>query len=95
MNTLRLYRLMSIQMIIVLLVCFGVATSGQALTPKEQDMLQEAKAQGLVGEQLNGYLGIVTPSPTDELKDLVKKVNAERKELYEGFIEKPSDRSRH
>jgi hypothetical protein len=39
--------------------------------------LNAAKARGLVGEQHDGYLGFVV-APTDEVKKLVKAVNAGR-----------------
>ncbi len=42
--------------------------------------LQEAKAQGLVGEQLTGYLGAVKSSGA--VNALVKKTNAKRKKHY-------------
>jgi len=46
-----------------------------------------AKQQGLVGERMDGMLGIVAP-PTPELKDMVDKINAERREKYKGIAEK-------
>jgi uncharacterized protein YdbL (DUF1318 family) len=45
--------------------------------------LDEAKGQGLVGEQTNGYLGIVTPPGSRDLRDLVENVNLRRKDEYE------------
>ncbi|MGS0677006.1 YdbL family protein [Shewanella sp. 0m-4] len=43
--------------------------------------LQDAKAQGLVGEQTNGYLGVVIVSA--EAKAVTSSVNAKRKAHYE------------
>lgn len=43
--------------------------------------LQEAKAQGLVGEQINGYLGAIRPSA--EVNALVAEVNGKRKSAYQ------------
>lgn len=43
--------------------------------------LSEAKDAGLIGEQANGYIGIVTAAP-DDIKALVKEVNAKRKARY-------------
>ena len=48
--------------------------------------LQEAKAQGLVGEQRNGYLGAVVDSP--EARRIVAEVNAKRKTLYQQLAQK-------
>lgn len=53
-----------------------MATPAFALT------LDEAKAQGLVGEQSSGYLGIVTTSPNSAVQALVKDINSQRKALY-------------
>ncbi|WP_299491628.1 YdbL family protein [uncultured Shewanella sp.] len=43
--------------------------------------LQEAKMQGKVGEQQNGYLGIVKASP--EVNTLTKRVNDARRNSYQ------------
>jgi len=45
--------------------------------------LQSAKAQGLIGEQTNGYLGIVAPNPSGEVKALVEQTNQKRKAKYQ------------
>jgi uncharacterized protein YdbL (DUF1318 family) len=42
----------------------------------------DAKAQGLMGEQSNGYLGIVTTKPTQDLKALVAQINNKRRAAY-------------
>ena len=47
--------------------------------------LQQVKSEGLVGEQLNGYLGTVDSSASAEVKALVKDVNAKRKSKYESI----------
>lgn len=48
--------------------------------------LGEAKQQGLVGEQLTGYLGTV--SATDETTALVKDINAKRKQKYQEIAQR-------
>ncbi len=78
------------QILIVLFVSFGLTITALALTPEEQNMLHEAKAQGAVGEQLNGYLGIATASPSSKIKALANKVNAERKTLYNNIAKRNS-----
>ncbi|MCC5886481.1 MAG: YdbL family protein [Gammaproteobacteria bacterium] len=45
--------------------------------------LEQAKNQGLVGEQASGYLGIVSPPGSREVRDLVENVNLRRKDEYE------------
>lgn len=42
--------------------------------------LDDAKSQGLVGEKINGYIGLIKES--DEVKTLIDEVNAKRKAAY-------------
>ena len=48
--------------------------------------LQEAKEKGLVGEQPNGYLGIVSNS--QEVSGLVADINQKRKEAYQDIAKR-------
>lgn len=48
--------------------------------------LSEAKNQGLVGEQENGYLGVVVAS--GEVKKMVASINAKRKLKYQQLASK-------
>jgi len=50
--------------------------------------LDEAKQQGLVGEQTDGYVGAVDPSPSDEVKALVAEVNQKRRASYREIAQK-------
>jgi uncharacterized protein YdbL (DUF1318 family) len=43
--------------------------------------LDEAKSKGLVGEQANGYLGVVNPG-SQEAQSLTNEVNQKRREAY-------------
>jgi uncharacterized protein YdbL (DUF1318 family) len=45
--------------------------------------LQEAKNEGLVGEQRNGYVGLVMESAPAEVMALARDVNNQRRELYQ------------
>ncbi len=45
--------------------------------------LDSAKAQGLVGEQQNGYIGLVTTSPSSDVETLVNDINARRRAAYQ------------
>ncbi len=45
--------------------------------------VSDAKANGLVGEQSDGYLGSVAPNPTAAVKALLDDINAKRKAEYE------------
>ena len=44
--------------------------------------LDGAKAAGLVGERVDGYVGLVDQSAPDDVKALVERVNAGRREKY-------------
>jgi hypothetical protein len=48
--------------------------------------LQDAKTQGLVGEQINGYLGVVVNNK--ETDQLAAEVNAKRRAHYEKIAKK-------
>jgi|CEGF01.1.fsa_nt_gi uncharacterized protein YdbL (DUF1318 family) len=52
--------------------------------------LEQAKTQGLIGEQLNGYVGIVTASPSAELHSLVTDINQQRRALYQQSAQEAS-----
>ncbi len=45
--------------------------------------LQEAKNDGLVGEQRNGYVGLVVESAPVEVVALTRDINNQRRELYQ------------
>ena len=48
--------------------------------------LQQAQQQGLVGEQQDGYLGIVTPS--SGVQTLVDDINLKRRQIYRDIARK-------
>lgn len=52
--------------------------------------LDQAKSQGLIGEQLNGYIGIVTSSPNSSLSTMVTEINQQRRALYQRSAEEAS-----
>lgn len=45
--------------------------------------LQEAKAEGLVGEQRDGYVGLVANNSSAEVRTLVQEVNTQRRQRYQ------------
>jgi len=53
--------------------------------------LGTAKVQGMVGEQLDGYLGFVK-SPSNEVKKLVESVNTKRHAHFRRVAEKTGAR---
>src|SRR5262250_1215244 len=44
--------------------------------------LDEARAQGLIGEDWTGYVAAVSANPSADVKALVADVNAKRREVY-------------
>lgn len=50
--------------------------------PANAASLDEAKAAGLIGERIDGYVGLVDAGAPGDVKALVEKVNAERKSKY-------------
>ncbi len=50
--------------------------------PAAAASLDEAKASGEVGEQVDGYVGLVSGKGTAAARALVEKVNAGRREAY-------------
>ena len=64
-----------------ILASFFIASSAFAIS------LQDAKQQGLVGEQPNGYLAAVS-SATAEVNQLIAKINSERKKAYQAIAAK-------
>ncbi|WP_415887512.1 YdbL family protein [Neptuniibacter sp. QD37_6] len=52
-------------------------------TPAWAISKDDAKAQGLIGERTNGYLGIVISKPTGDLQSLVDGINKKRRAAYE------------
>jgi uncharacterized protein YdbL (DUF1318 family) len=57
-------------------------------TPAWAISKDEAKSQGLIGERSNGYLGMVTSSPSADLRTLVSDINNKRKAAYSSGAKK-------
>ncbi|MEQ9143556.1 MAG: YdbL family protein [Parvibaculaceae bacterium] len=55
--------------------------------PASADPLDDAKAAGLVGERLDGYLGIVRPSAGADVQRLVQDINLRRRDSYRAIAE--------
>lgn len=50
--------------------------------------LGQAKASGQLGEQMDGYLGLVNPGAPADVKGLMNSVNAQRKAQYQRIAAK-------
>ena len=67
---------------VVGLLVFGAALPSAALD------LDAARAQGLVGEQSDGFVGAVSASPSADVQALVSQVNAKRRAAYADIAKK-------
>lgn len=63
------------------LVLIGWFAAGAALAAGMS--LADAKQQGLVGEQYDGYLGVVSSPASGEVQSLVTSVNGKRRAQYQ------------
>ena len=61
-----------------LIVAGGVSTDAHA---QRDPAYANARAQGEVGEKMDGYLGIVV-RPTSDLQRMVNDINIKRREVY-------------
>lgn len=66
------------KMLKVLLTAAAITAGSAALALD----VQEAKSAGWVGEQRDGYLGLVTPSAPPEAKQLLTEINQARRASY-------------
>ncbi|MCH2547366.1 MAG: YdbL family protein [Alphaproteobacteria bacterium] len=53
-----------------------------AAVPAFAMSLDSAKAKGLVGERLDGYISAVSSSPSSDVASLVNTINSARKDEY-------------
>lgn len=68
-----------LQSILIILVTFSASLFASELTAP--------KAEGLIGERFDGYIGIVKDAPL-EIRELVDSVNQKRKAHYEEIAKK-------
>jgi uncharacterized protein YdbL (DUF1318 family) len=52
------------------------------LGPARAQSLEEAKASGLVGERIDGYVGLVVANPPADIQSMVDQINEERRAKY-------------
>ena len=69
-------------------IIFALLISVLAVSVAIASNLSQAKADGYIGEQPNGYLGLVDNSAPANIKSLVANVNAKRKAGYEKIARK-------
>jgi hypothetical protein len=59
-----------------------------AIASAQAGALEDAKAAGLVGERIDGYLGVVDSGAPASVKSLVDQINAERQAKYAEIAQK-------
>ncbi len=64
------------------------ATGASAQTPAEKATVDAAKAQGVVGEQGDGFLGFVAGSAPSDVTAAVAAINAGRAKAYKDIAAK-------
>lgn len=62
--------------VVTMVLAFFISHAALAIT------LDEAKAQGLVGEKVDGYIAAVIANPNAEVQELIETVNAGRRQAY-------------
>ena len=66
--------------LLISLITVTIAVAASALT--------QPKADGLIGEQSNGYLGLVVQNAPADIRELVEETNAKRKAGYQKIAAK-------
>jgi uncharacterized protein YdbL (DUF1318 family) len=67
-------------LVVLLLLTLSLALAPAAAVALDLD---EARARGIVGEQTDGYVGLVKGQGDEEARRLVAEVNAKRRAAYE------------
>jgi uncharacterized protein len=62
--------------------------AGLGIGPAQAGPLEDAKAEGLVGERIDGYVGVVDSGAPGSVKSLVNQINAEREAKYAEIAKK-------
>jgi uncharacterized protein YdbL (DUF1318 family) len=62
--------------------------AGLGIGPAQAGALEDAKAEGLVGERVDGYLGVVDSGAPGSVKSMVNEINAEREAKYAQIAKK-------
>ena len=69
-------------------VIFALLISMLTVSVAVASPLTQPKADGLIGEQANGYIGLVKKDVPEDIKKLVKDTNAKRKAGYQKIAAK-------
>jgi uncharacterized protein YdbL (DUF1318 family) len=63
-------------------LAIALLTLCSAALPAFAQSLDQAKAAGLVGEKVDGFLGVVDANAPAEVRAMVDRINAERRAKY-------------
>lgn len=69
------------RLLLFLVTLSGLSVSVPAIS-QDSAVIVEARRIGLIGERYDGYLGLVTNSPSAELRRQVSAINIRRRALY-------------
>ena len=69
-------------------IFFALLVSVMTISVAVASPLTQPKADGLIGEQANGYIGLVRQGVPADIKRLVNDVNAKRKAGYQKIAAK-------
>ena len=72
-----------LRLLVLALFAIGLSSGPTLAGP-----LDDAKAAGLVGERIDGYLGVVDSGAPADVKALVEQINAERRAKYAEIAQK-------
>lgn len=75
-------RLINAIRLVAAALILAVSFAATPMTAVAQQSVDDAKASGLIGEQWNGYLGLVSSSASADVKKLVDEVNLKRRQKY-------------
>ncbi|MDB5425197.1 MAG: hypothetical protein JWQ29_2613 [Phenylobacterium sp.] len=67
---------------LAVLAALAVPVAAFAQSAQTKATVDSAKAAGIVGEQADGFLGLVVPTADPAIKTAVAEINAGRAELY-------------
>ncbi len=71
------------RLLLPLVLGIGLAAgAASAQTPAAKAAVDSAKAEGLVGEQADGFLGLVTGAASPDVKAAMDQINAGRANAY-------------
>jgi uncharacterized protein YdbL (DUF1318 family) len=66
----------------------ALLVAGLAIGQAQAGALEDAKAEGLVGERIDGYLGVVDSGASGSVRSMVDQINAEREAKYAEIAKK-------